>query len=810
MSHSPLDVYRSYSALLFPLRKAEIGDPNSKRPLFKNWRTKIWSHAELLEYWTKGHSLGWALGPIDLVIDVDVPTKDRPNKQGPESLAKLNNLLGQSIDCVAIEVQAPSGGRHYYLTKPEGLRVTKSHTEYPGIEFLSEGCYVVIAGSPHWQGGSYRFSEFADMMGDYLRLQAPKQLIDLLQRSEAAERIESATIDASLLQKMLSHLDPKNYRDHADWLPILMASHQATGGSKAGLAVFLAWSTSDPDYAGAGDDIRHRWRTFKAGKDGGVTIRTLFSELTELGHDDVVSMVTSAIDFQTPPESESLPKSKKRVVHDLDELKLNNTIIAELATIPYLFQRSAHLVTINKDELIPLNSLAICEQASTVCVLGDMVGKDKKWKAKRIPERTGKQIHSRGVWFGIRRLKMVTSIPLFTTDGPLQTPGYDPASCVYFAKQIEVPKVIKPTREAAIAAAGLLFDLVCDFPFADPSHRSAWLAGLLAILARPAIDGSVPMTFVDGNQRGVGKGLLMDVTYNILFGCDMPKQSSMPQDEAEMAKLLLSIAMRNAPTFAFDNIPTGAKLGSPSLDSVLTNSIVSGRILGKSEVRDYPIDTTFWGTGNRVSIDKNTDIIRRLNYINLLSDSEKAESRTGFRHGGSDQLKQKVRANRASLIHAGLTILEYGRNQPPIAMTPWGSYESFSRVVRQAIMAIDESDPMESRRSLEERNDTGGDLEIVLSALELVAKEREQLSASEIVSRLDAFEFVESEQSQLTKQALDLIAPPELKSRVMACGRRLQNHYRDQVIQGRWLKSGHDRSNRSVFWYERVSEKTPF
>jgi hypothetical protein len=75
------------------------------------------------------------------------------------------------------------------------------------------------------------------------------------------------------LERALFKLDPTNYQDFHDWLRIIMACH--AGGMD--LEVFVAWSTSDPKYADAGDDIRRMWDKLKP--DGGITVATLFAEL---------------------------------------------------------------------------------------------------------------------------------------------------------------------------------------------------------------------------------------------------------------------------------------------------------------------------------------------------------------------------------------------------------------------------------------------------------------------------------------------------------------------------------------------------
>lgn len=837
---NPLEIYEdNYDAQLFPCRKRRyIGDDEAKAPYDRgNWRESDFSSAELLRYWTAGHPIAWALGECDLVVDVDAPSEHRPGKQGLESLEKLNNLLGVPLASVAPLVYTSDGGAHYYLTVPAGTKLRKSVSELPGIDFKFHGGYVVIAGSDHWLGGKYTFSAETELLDDYERPECPSVLLDLITKVDNIGDTVATEITGDLLARMLAPLDPCQYANHADWFSLFAASHHATGGSADGLEAFVAWSLLDGNYRGHGEKIRHRWRTLDPAATGGLTVATLFGELDTTGNNDVAAMVRAAIEFDdedfsdpeqydpelfgfenldfepTPGEKKAKKLKKKKIVYGLDEIKLNNKIIERLAKTPNIFQRSKMLVTISDGEILPLSALGLCEQISSVCDLGveneDKKTGETKWVSKRIPERVGKQIAARASWFGVRRLKAVTPIPLLTAAGPLQTPGYDALSGVFYSKTIDVPRIAKnPTLADAKTAVSSLLDIVCDFPFAGDAHRAAWLAALLTVLARPAIDGPTPLTFVDGNQRAVGKGLLTDLVYLICFGENMPKHASMPTDEAEMSKVMLSIAMRNRPTYNFDNLPSGSKIGSPSLDSVLTTGTVAGRILGRSEIQDYPIDTVFFASGNRIALDKNTDIIRRLNYINLQTKEEKAERRKDFKHGDESSLRRHVKERRGELIHAGLTILEHARqNDEDLKLTADGSYQAFSKVVRRAIVLVGEPDPLETRQDLEMRDETRGELSIVIEAIaELGAVSIDEgLSASEIVAQLDDFR---DNPPPVFAQALQLLAPRGTDAPAIRAGLRLSKRYRDQVCDGRWIRFQKNPSKKTnVFWVETLDER---
>ena len=77
-------------------------------------------------------------------------------------------------------------------------------------------------------------------------------------------------------------------------------------------------------------------------------------------------------------------------------------------------------------------------------------------------------------------------------------------------------------KASAHAAIETLFDVVCDFPFASPAHRAAWLAALLSPLSRFAHDGNVPFVVVQANCPRVGKTSLVNLISYIVTGAECP------------------------------------------------------------------------------------------------------------------------------------------------------------------------------------------------------------------------------------------------------------------------------------------------
>ena len=120
---------------------------NGKSPSLKNWTaTKFGTYGEKE---LAGGNYGIALGPDDLVLDVD----PRNFKPGVNSLAELVKVVGPLS--ATFVVKTGGGGLHIFLKKPAGFHVKGKLKDYPGIDIRTAGGQVVGAGSVHESGGVY-------------------------------------------------------------------------------------------------------------------------------------------------------------------------------------------------------------------------------------------------------------------------------------------------------------------------------------------------------------------------------------------------------------------------------------------------------------------------------------------------------------------------------------------------------------------------------------------------------------------------------------------------------------------------------
>lgn len=829
-----IDLYRKqFNAVLFPLQKFVLGDKESKQPLEAGYKDKEYTNEELREYIAKGHSIGWSLGPRDIVLDLDVATAERPDKQGEQIKPLLENLLGDARSTTTVE--SPTGGRHYYLRLPEGVDSTAIRTkirELPSVDVLRFSRYVVIAGCNHWQGGQYRFSDETKLFGFFENATVSPALLRFLQRDEKLEsvQIEQAKIGTSLLDGILSSLPVEQCRDHATWFSLMCASHHVTEGSDGGLASFLKWSLSDPLYLNHESKIEKRWRSLDPHKIRGYTLGTLLYELRQFGREDVVDLVRLQLDFGEQPiesipgadlSAFDVPTTATRPIDDFPkfekttrEMEFNDQIIEHLAKQEHVYARLDQLTYIKVEgaelQKRKLSSLGLCEYLSSICQTGtyNALG---MWKPSLFTPRTGTQIVERERWKGVKLLRRITSMPIISEVGLHQTLGYDPITGLFYftPDYATIPRVPRsPSREMAQDALNIIIDLIDEFPFAEPCHRSAWLASLLGVVARPMLGPCAPMTLVDGNRSGAGKGMLCDLICDICLapGETVGKFTGLDKNEDEQRKMFLALARENPLIGIFDNFKSGGSIGSPVLDAILTTGAVSGRVLGITKIEKAVFDTTLFATANRIQIDPNSDLLRRIFYILLETRSENPEKQE-FKY---PDIRGQAKRNRGQYLAAALTIMEYARTNRDLLPTvpPWGSYTGYD-IVRQVLVDLGEVDPRGGVSQLAERNEGVTELSQVIDAMALIGMSSTRgMTSREIWTALEAGSFEDdADKRAILEEAKRALMPPWAHGDpVTVTGKRMSSQFRDQMHRGRWIREGSKRANSKVFYLRAAEE----
>ena len=340
-------------------------------------------------------------------------------------------------------------------------------------------------------------------------------------------------------------------------------------------------------------------------------------------------------------------------------------------------------------------------------------------------------VSARGQWRGLPRLAGVVSYPVFLPDGDiLCTAGYHRPTglLVRPAPGLDLSVPDRPDRTDVMAAVETLLDVVCDFPFESPAHRAAWLAGLLTLPAWPAFAGPAPMFLIDGNVRGVGKGLLADLIALIVLGGRFPVMS-FTNDAEELRKRITTLAAEGERAVLLDNL--SGPVGNGVLDAALTSDRWKDRLLGSNRTYDGPLSVCWYATGNNCELRADTG--RRTCHVRLETPDERPELKSGFRH---PKLRQHVRRHRARLLSAVLKILRgwHMAGRPTVGLPPWGSFEEWSDLVRECLVWAGLPDPGDTRQELLSRADRDADaMGELLRELIRIDPHREGRTAGEIV-----------------------------------------------------------------------------
>lgn len=356
-------------------------------------------------------------------------------------------------------------------------------------------------------------------------------------------------------------------------------------------------------------------------------------------------------------------------------------------------------------------------------------------KAAPPPKWMIEGVYSRGEYGGhVRTLEGVITAPTLRADGTiLQAPGYDQRTGLLYSPNDKFPRVAnKPSQADAIESAAELLEVVKDFPFVAAADRSAWLALVLSQIGRTAISGCVPMHGVTSTCRGSGKGLGVDAASLIAFGRPAARKPYSTDDD-EQRKAITATAIEALPAVLFDNVDK--VLRGSALDAAITATTWSDRVLGSSRTTgEIPLRTVWVATGNNLRF--GSDLARRVLPIRLTPTVENPEERDDFEH--SDLLGW-VRENRPRLAVSALTILRayFVAGRPSQPGGTWGSFETWSALVRGAIVWAGLADPLETRETAKADDQSGAIVRGLIGGLLEIDDRGDGMTVREIVAALN-------------------------------------------------------------------------
>ncbi len=153
---------------------ATFATTEDKEPVkgFSWLKAKIDTGPNLMKY--PHNQFGIKLKADDLIIDLD-PRNMKGRRIWSEIKQQVSTL--SEIETQATIVRTGGGGLHIYLRKPKTFNIRKTIKEFPGVDFLSEGAYVIGAGS-QVKGKIYTF-----LSSPFAVVDAPDGLLNLIKRT---------------------------------------------------------------------------------------------------------------------------------------------------------------------------------------------------------------------------------------------------------------------------------------------------------------------------------------------------------------------------------------------------------------------------------------------------------------------------------------------------------------------------------------------------------------------------------------------------------------------------------------------------
>jgi hypothetical protein len=344
--------------------------------------------------------------------------------------------------------------------------------------------------------------------------------------------------------------------------------------------------------------------------------------------------------------------------------------------------------------------------------------KEQKWLAIDCPEAVAKTYLERvGLW-RLRKLTALTSCPLLLRGGRIvERPGFDVASGILFDPQgLTFPPVPEhPSRDDAWNALAELKALFREFPFVDDRARSVMWSALLTSVSRLAFDFA-PLHGFDAPVAGTGKSKLVNCCVILVNGHEAPVISQ-GDDETEFEKRLGAELLEGAQMISIDNCEE--PLGGALLCQTATQTFIKVRVLGFSKSVLIVNNTLLFATGNNLRL--YGDMLRR----GLICHLDAGEERPELRNFEQEDPEHVLKRERGRYAVAALTVLRaYLAAGKPVKRQSLGGFEGWSDLVRNALLWLDEADPVDTIESARAADPDRQHLEAVVAQWHAVLGDR--------------------------------------------------------------------------------------
>jgi putative DNA primase/helicase len=602
------------------------------------------------------------------------------------------------------------------------------------------------------------------------------------------EGIEDAY--AGAVTDALRHVDADS-RD--SWLRVGLALKRDL--PEHGLEIWDAWSKRSVKYPGK-EALEGLWNRFRERRDGKVvTLGYIFhwaraggwnGELPGRGH--IIRIAAGEIERIVDESEDALLDSDHclysqggRIVHVI--LEKVKTSCGEVTDHHLHAARAAHL-----NEKFS-SSARYLER-----------NKNNKWVRVNPPSFVATTYLARGRWRLPPILGVVTAPTLRPDGSVLDRPGYDEDTGLFYDPMGVVfePVPRKPSRADALRAIGILKHPIRLFPFVEEMDRSVALSAVITTVIRRAMP-VVPMHGFNAPVAGSGKSKLVNWATAVGTGHEAPVtgQRSGKFGVEELDKQLSTSMLCGSAAVSLDNLIE--PLNSALLCQCLTEPMVTIRHFGALDESKVANGTMFFSTGNNLTLVG--DLTRR-SIIGVLDPRVERPELRVFEEDPVAMAKEHRGRYVNAVLTAVLAYLNRAPDDPFRPAAPLGSYEGWSRMVRDTLMWLGEVDPVRTMDRIREDDPVRSGIEALMVEWELVIGLDKEVTAAALVKRANERRYGDEELvNEDLHQALMNVASKNQAIDAIRLGKYLKKNSKRVVNERRIMPSEQKASGSKTQWY---------
>lgn len=379
--------------------------------------------------------------------------------------------------------------------------------------------------------------------------------------------------------------------------------------------------------------------------------------------------------------------------------------------------------------IVQLDDLSFCDLATRRIEFQRRNRKTMHLVACDCPRNVAQTILSRKEW-DFPTLRVVVEHPIMLPTGQVLWEDQFHVETGVLLKlpfcEFQTP-VDHPSDHDLQASLELLLGLLDGFDFVSDTDKSVALAFLMTPFVRAAIP-TAPGFAISAHAAGSGKSTLGRIAARMSTGRD-PAFMTFRDDPVELAKIIFAALLEGDQQIAIDNIDV--PVSGAELAVILTSPMYRGRVLGQSATATVPTNVVLSMNGNNLEI--RGDLTRRVVVIQLDPSCENPAERVF----DSDPI-QEVTDCRSAYVNAALTIMAgYISSGERVDVRPFGSFEEWSRLVREPLVWLGLPDPVDSIRTLEAADPERTQLNAMLQTVSAAYGTRE-FKAGELVTAASA------------------------------------------------------------------------